>query len=590
MNSNIAPKLLQDEFYVHFYNFVGYKLTQSIFVRSTLSEKEREETRQTLNDFIPLYLAGFEFLKDASPGFIPPKNASFVDGGPLPSGEYPPKQTLVDEKTETIAAVCQTYKQSGIKIDSAGFIGMWRRDFLRYLAGEFYPLFQLEEEFFGKTVGEENQEKQQKRSRSGPRPLPKDLFSIHSSMPVYDIGETIARAEFTLGENSLFPSSPIMGKTRGRIEIMPFWDHKNNRPLTPQSLNLAASHENSEFSHMQEEALRIATSYNEEMATYFYAMDAYWLTHAKEPDDFVQLEIADLLQYTGKKPVKSHGKYTGTYRPDQMQRAGMMVYGMGFSMVELEKATIKGVGERTHYKRLWDVTDMYMMTTLDEENYIESMTYRPNEFFRNASFGSRRETALLMSKVLSLDYAKMVTARRLGRYYTWLWRDRAYAGNIAAPISCGLLVERAGISVEKGKERYARRSLESALDRLEVEGIIAQWLLLEKDGNPADLNARISYNRWLELKIAVSPPDVIVDHYANKLSAPKEAAKALGQGGGLSLPAINAERKRRGITLAMLSDETGVELSTLSRILAGKTKRPHSEHVKALQKWLAKPL
>ena len=585
------PVFLQDVFYVHFYNYVGFKLTQSLFVQGQLTDEEKQNARATLQEFIPLYKAGFEYLHDLSPDFVPVEDVQFVDGGPLPGGEYPPTAAEVGLHTDALEDVRKRYLQNGIKIDLDGFIGMWRRDFLRYLDGRMDALFNEGEGVLDDAEDLDQSAPGGKGRRSGPRPLPRDLFSVHSSAPVYDIGETIARGVFTL-ENGTFPTASIIGKTQGRIEIMPFWDHKNNRPLTPQSVDMAAKRSISEFSHMQEEAVRIATSYNEEMATYFYAMDAYWLTHAREPDDFVELEIADLLQYTGKKPVKSHGKYTGTYRPDQLQRAGMMVYGMGFSMVELEKAVIKGVGERTHYKRLWDVTDMYMMTTLDDENYIESMTYRPNEFLRNASFGSRRETALLMSKVLNLDYSKMVTARRLGRYYTWLWRDRAYAGNIAAPISCAKLLERAGLEVEKGKERYTRRTLELALDRLESEEIIAQWVLLDKDGTPADPAARIGFRRWMEMKISVSPPDVIVDHYASALNGPEMralgAAPGAGSGGEgqLDTKALAAERKRRGITLAMMSEETGVELSTLSRILAGKTKRPHLDQVKALNKWL----
>lgn len=580
------PPFTQDIFYIHFYNYVGYKLTQSLFVQGELTEEERSNARATLQEFVPLYKAGFEYLTETSPHFAPPVGVTFEDGGPLPNGEYPPTAEEVALHTEAMQDVRQRYLENGVKIDLNGFIGMWRRDYLRFLSGQLNPLFEAEQDLLDDDASSfEQTASEDKRRRSGPRPLPKDLFSVHSSAPVYDIGETIARGVFTQEGGAKFPTASIIGKTQGRIEIMPFWDHKNNRPLTPQGVHLALTRGDSEFTHMQEEAVRIATSYNEEMATYFYAMDAYWLTHAKEADDYVELQIADLLRFTGYRPVKSHGKYTGTYRPDQLQRAGIMVYGMGFSMVELEKAVIKGVGERTHYKRLWDVTDMYMMNTLDGENYIESMTYRPNEFFRNASFGSRRETALLMSKVLNLDYAKMVTARRLGRYYTWLWRDRAYAGNIAAPISCEKLLERAGVEVEKGKERYARRSLETALDRLETEGIIAQWVLLDETGHLADTSARISFNRWCEMKISVSPPDIILDHYAAGISPPKQQPEA-GEGSLLDIARLKAERKRRKCTLAMISEETGIELSTLSRILAGKTKRTKIEHVKALQSWL----
>ena len=420
------------------------------------------------------------------------------------------------------------------------------------------------------------------KKRSGPRGKPRELFSVHSSAPVYDIGETIARGEFELPEDGRFPQARIIGGTEGRIEILPFWDHNTNQPLTPQSINLVAAADQNEFINMQQEAVRIATSYNEEMATYFYALDAYWLMNAKTADDYVTLDISDLLQYSGKKPVKTHGRYTGTYRPDQLQQAGLMVYGMGFSMVEIEKTIIKGVGERSHFKRLWDVSDMYMMKTLDNEKYIESLTYRPNEFLRNVSFGSRRETALLMSRVLSLDYAKMVTARRLGRYYTWLWRDRAHGGNLSSPITCRRLLERAGVEIEKGNERYARRKLETALDRLEAENIIAQWVLLDRNNQPADLSARIAFPLWCEMKISVSPPDVIVSHYAGNFELPAERP----QPAGIDTEKLKAERKRRGYTLAMLSEEIGVEISTLSRIEAGKTKRPRKEHLAAIKKWL----
>ena len=47
-------------------------------------------------------------------------------------------------------------------------------------------------------------------------------------------------------------------------------------------------------------------------------------------------------------------------------------------------------------------------------------------------------------------------------------------------------------------------------------------------------------------------------------------------------------RASLGYTLAMLSEETGVELSTLSRIAAGKTKRPRAEQIKAIKAWMEK--
>ncbi len=432
----------------------------------------------------------------------------------------------------------------------------------------------------------QTEEQTPRKKRAAPRGKPQDMMSVHSSSPVYDIGETIARGAFLRPQGGRFPQARIVGSTEGRIEILPFWDHATNQPLTPQRINLVAQSDLSEFESMQEEAMRIATSYNEEMATYFYAMDAYWLMTAKSPADFVQLEISELLQYSGKKPVKTHGKYTGSYRPDQLQRAGMMVYGMGFSMVEIEKTIIKGVGERSHFKRLWEVSDMYIMKTLDSEKYIESMTYRPNEFMRNVSFGSRRETALLMSKVLSLDYAKMVTARRLGRYFTWLWRDRAYRGNMDAPITCTKLMERAGVTVEKGNERYARRKLETALDRLETEGIIAQWVLLQRNGSPADLSERIPFSQWMDMRIAVSPPDVIVSYYTGSIELPGKKQ----QKNALEIGLLRKERKRRGYTLAQLSEETGIDISTLSRIEAGRTKRPRAEFIAALQAWLKQSL
>lgn len=591
-------------FYTHFRNFISYfYLLRMRQVYMFMKQPENlSSVEQSLEEFLPRHVAGFEYLKASVDGFwheIPP--GGYVD----PGSDIPPTQEMLDRFEgpihDLIVELYGAEYTDADRKDFSDYIIDWRMEYVHYM--RFGPNEEQQKcdiHAFDQEIARAAQEYNQKKcvvkpppkTRAGTRPQPKELFSVHSSAPVYDIGETIARGLFSLQKGGNFPTASIIGGTQGRIELLPFWDHKNNRPLTPQSVNLAANNDQSEFFHMQEEAIRIATSYNEEMATYFYAMDAYWLTHAKNPEDFVELDIANLLQYTGKKPVKSHGKYTGSYRPDQLQRAGMMVYGMGFSMVELDRAVIKGVGERTHYKRLWDVSDMYMMTTLDDENYIESLTYRPNEFFRNASFGSRRETALLMSKVLSLDYSKMVVARRLGRYYTWLWRDRAYAGNIAAPISCARLLERAGIEVEKGKERYARRSLESALDRLEVEGIISQWVLVDRDGQPVDTAGRISFPRWCEMKISVSPPDVILDHYAANLAAsPAQQAAIAGHTGGkngLDIQRIKEIRKEQGYTLAMLSEETGVELSTLSRILAGKTKRPGADHIKAINAWLSK--
>ncbi len=534
----------------HFQNYIMYAISREVLDNPEQAD-EQAVTLATMmfNQYKALVIEGLQYLKSLD--------------------ETDRKIVFREEKEPNILANVfdndPTYGDKDNEYTISDFVSTWIHEY------ELYCLHTAKPE--------------SRKKRSAPRKKPQDLFSVHSSAPVYDIGETIARGGFIRKPGARFPQAPIVGGTKGRIEILPFWDHNTDSPLSPQRINLVAQSDLSEFESMQEEALLIATSYNEEMATYFYAMDAYWLMNAKNPDDFVQLDISDLLQYSGKKPVKTHGKYTGSYRPDQMQRAGMMVYGMGFSMVEIEKTIVKGVGERSHFKRLWEVSDMYMMKTLDDDKYIESLTYRPNELMRNVSFGSRRETAMLMSKVLSLDYDKMVTARRLGRYYTWLWRDRAYNGNIDAPITCAKLLERAGVTIEKGNERYARRKLETALDRLETEGIIAQWVLLERNGKPADVSERISFSRWLEMKIAVSPPDVIVSYYAGHFDLPGvESAPAQT----VDAKRLKEERRRLKMTLAQLSEETGIDISTLSRIEAGRTKKPRAEYVAKLQEWLKK--
>lgn len=543
-----------DVFYTHLTNYSIYRTAQ-------LGASQPDSVNETEQGFMKVMTAQLEGPYLESFAYLDNLSSQYDASIEIPTEEHLLLLKKSLEKNPSFARRLKSIWQS-----LPGMVNEWKEDYQLYKQGNL-PLQQK--------YAMEN------TSRSGPRSRPKELFSIHSSSPVYDIGETIARGTFNLDDDKSFPSADIIGATQGRLELLPFWDHENNRPISPQNISLVSQGDGVKFNRLQEEALRISTSYNEEMATYFYAMDAYWLTKATNANDYVELQISDLLQYSGKKPVKTHGKYTGTFRPDQLQRAGLMVYGMGFSMVEIERSTIKGVGERSHYKRLWDVTDVYVMQTLDNEKYIESMTYRPNEFFRNTSFGSRRETALLMSKVLSLDYAKMVTARRLGRYYTWLWRNRAYHGDICAPISCALLLERTGVEIVKGQERYARRSLENALDRLENEEIIAQWVLLDSENKPVDTGKRISFAQWLEMKISVSPPDVIVLHYANGIGIEVELEPQ-----NIDREKLKRERKRMGYTLAMLSEETQIELSTLSRIEAGKTKRPRAEHVKKINKWL----
>ena len=45
------PVFLQDVFYVHFYNYVGFKLTQSLFVQGELTDEEKPWEDWMMNGF-----------------------------------------------------------------------------------------------------------------------------------------------------------------------------------------------------------------------------------------------------------------------------------------------------------------------------------------------------------------------------------------------------------------------------------------------------------------------------------------------------------------------------------------------------------
>jgi len=103
-------------------------------------------------------------------------------------------------------------------------------------------------------------------------------------------------------------------------------------------------------------------------------------------------------------------------------------------------------------------------------------------------------------QVLQYHAKEQKYEKRLGRYLTVLYRINAHRHEGRVKVSMGVLLEQAGITLDRDNPGRTRDAIESALNHLHTDGVIGRFApLLERSSGGREAQERIeqhAYHWW----------------------------------------------------------------------------------------------
>lgn len=247
---------------------------------------------------------------------------------------------------------------------------------------------------------------------------------------------------------------------------------------------------------------------------------ALFLYQARSINDRAVADIDGLLAMRGiKARHRGNGQRSG-YEPEQrqeMQRAVARIQNIWINIASETLADGSG-SVRVFQSRLFTMTERVGQIDLRGDLDIDRFVYRPGELFAQYLLGPGAKTTLLSARALKYDPYRQTLEKRLARYFSWQWSggeggegggaQRSGArGARRRAFSIGALLDAAAKRIDQNRPSVTRERLESCLDTLLADEVIAGWEYADWD---EELARR---NRWAETwrasTVLITPPAVV---------------------------------------------------------------------------------
>jgi DNA-binding XRE family transcriptional regulator len=174
--------------------------------------------------------------------------------------------------------------------------------------------------------------------------------------------------------------------------------------------------------------------------------------------------------------------------------------------------------------------------------------------------------ALLSSRALEYNSRHRTVEKRLIRYLSWRWRCAAAGGDLVQRSRIETLLTEAGLKILVREPARTRERLESALDRLAEDGVIAAWQYGES-WLEANLPRRGWLQQWRHAVAIIEAPDSIKDAY-RALGKTEQIPRANSRDNvGYK---VRERRKHQGLSQLVLAEKLKISQATLSRAENGQ--------------------
>jgi len=213
-----------------------------------------------------------------------------------------------------------------------------------------------------------------------------------------------------------------------------------------------------------------------------------------------------------------------------------------------------------------------------------SFRYRLADIFSRFLFGPGRQIALLSLQAVRYDPYRQSWEKRLARYLSWQWRNRAKSGAYLAPFKVRTLLDAVGVHATHERPLRLRERFEKALDTLEVDRVIRGWQY--QDGADTMVSQREWLPRWFDTNVLIEPPQSVQETYRRI----GDAGRRINRRAPLSIETLGERvrqaRIRKGISQLDLAEKLSVNHNLLCMIEKGRRSAPRSCQQK-LERWLA---
>lgn len=426
--------------------------------------------------------------------------------------------------------------------------------------------------------------------------LPDDFLNVINAACYFAMREALEKNTFQFSEDTPWPTAPLnRGGIIGNAQLVPPLIEK--QPLIPPE--------------EIERWVQIMWKQREELSDLDAdALDLLchtWLKQARKPEDSAVAVIDELLALRNLKPKQGGQGRRGGYEPEQrteMLRALSHIQSLWINMgvVELYEDEPEETGKRkrrrnraikqTMQSRAFVVTDRLGQLRTDGYMDVERFIFQPGKLFAKFLFGPGRQTALLSAKAIQYDPYRQKWEKRLARYLSWQWRIQVTRNDYTRAYRTSTLIEAVGMEPDQKRPGLTRDRLEKALDRLQADGVIAQWQYEPERWNEEWASLRGWLDKWLASTIIVEPPEPIRESYKKieqsyeeehlfnapllrktRSSASYSAQEHLPDNGKEDIAvALQTRRKQLGLSQMQTAELLGIGQSYLSKLEKGRVK------------------
>ncbi|WP_286228576.1 helix-turn-helix domain-containing protein [Neobacillus mesonae] len=400
---------------------------------------------------------------------------------------------------------------------------------------------------------------------------------VMNNAPYQAVREALYQNNFYQMEGKPWPAAPLVkGNVEGVLEL---------RPLLVDTCSQTAS--------MMKETWEEVKALSDLEADIFDALCSIFLFKAKHADDVVEIKLDDLLAIRGLKAKLSGDGRRGGYEEKQRSQIVQALKIIQKLWIDLDKTVVYEKGKPLETKLqgraflFVDQNGKDLLLTKDEAP--QKISYKVDQVFARYLFKTGRQVALLPLKVLQYDPYRRTWEKRLIRYFSWRWRIQARKGDFLQPNKVSTLLEAAGVQINKRIPSRTRERLETALDTLQQDGLIAAWQYEKWDESIADQKGwgRI----WVNALIIIQPPALIKEQYQSikrstpgqkRIHSPKEPMEKMDERLGIQIRGI---RERFQLSLNQVAEEVEISPAYLSHIERG-IKVPSKKIQFKLMTWL----
>lgn len=240
----------------------------------------------------------------------------------------------------------------------------------------------------------------------------------------------------------------------------------------------------------------------------------------------VPLHVNDALRLMGKTPKKRD------FEPDEKREAARHYWELSQVMV-VGPQTIYERGKkpvtRIVKSRLLEVTEVSESATLQDATPY-TILVAPGDYAIPHMREHGGMTAQLLTPLLRAGRRQGLSKAmrlRIGFYLTNQWRIRASYGSYDQPFHVESILSGAHLPLPQDRKLRARflEDFERTLDDLCTDGVIGWWHYIDWDAGKRTYNNW--FDTWMQARVEVMPPDVVMRHYARIEPAAKRALASI---------------------------------------------------------------